>query len=151
MMTKRRYRFTQALAAVALVGALAIPAVATLRSEAPGGMRHTVEWHGTYDGCRHTGGWAKRVWRHDGTQPGPERDPNYPGQKMWDFRCKRPVATVTVTQTVSVPAPGGGTATVTVTATPTHTQTPSPTTTPSTTPTCEPSVRSDHEDECEDD
>jgi len=129
------------IAASIMVGLFAVPVVALARTEAPGGVRHTVEWHGQYDGCRWTGGWAQRVWRHDGTQPGPERDPNYPG-KMWDFRCKRPVATVTQTVVVTVPG-GGSTQTVTVTPTPTPTQTTPP-------PTCEPSVRSDHEDECED-
>jgi uncharacterized protein YjdB len=139
-MTVRRYRVTQALAVLALVASLAIPAFAVSRNEAPGGVRHTIELHGRYEGCKWTGGWAQRVWKHTGTGPGPERDPNYPGQWMWDFRCKRPV-TETVTVTVTAPAPPSGTVTVTTTPTPTVTQTPSP--------SCEPSVRW-NDDDCDD-
>lgn len=112
-----------------MVSMVGVPVVALARTEAPGGVRHTVEWHGVYKGCKATEGWAQRVWKHTGTGPGPEADPNYPG-RVWDFRCKLPV-TVTVTQTVGVPVPP---ATVTVTST--------PTTTPTTTPP---------PDECDDD
>lgn len=131
------------IAASIMIGMFAVPVVALARTEAPGGVRHTIEVHGQYQGCRWTGGWAQRVWRHAGTAPGPERDPNYVG-KLWDFRCKRPFITQTVTATVTVPGGGGSTHTVTVT--------PSPSTSPPSTPpppSCDPDIRSD-DDDCED-
>jgi len=135
-MWKRRF-----IASIVTVGMFAIPVVALAKTEAPGGVRHTIEVHGQYQGCKWTGGWAQRVWKHTGTEPGPEADPNYPG-KLWDFRCKLPIvpATVTVTQTVSVPVPP---ATVTVTVTPSQTPSPSP--------SCEPEVRNDDDEECGED
>lgn len=91
--------------------------------------RHTIEvLDGYHHGCKTTGGWMKRAWRHDpDADGGPEADPNYPG-RMWDFRCKVPAAsdvpggipTATVTlpgATVTVPGPTV-TQTVTVTASP---------------------------------
>jgi len=134
------------IAASIMVGMFAVPMVALAKTEAPDGVRHTIEVHGQYDGCKWTQGWAHRVFKHEPDGPGPEQDPNYVG-KMWDFKCRLPIV-ATVTQTVVVTVPGGGsTQTVTVTPTPTPTQTETQTTPP---PTCEPSVRSDHEDECED-
>ena len=127
------------IATLVMVGMFAIPAVALSKTEAPGGTRHTIEVHGQYQGCKWTGGWAQRVWKHTGTGPGPQRDPNYVG-KLWDFRCKRPVIE-TVTATVTAPGP---TTTQTVTSTATVTVTSTPSGPP---PSCQPDSRND---DCED-
>lgn len=107
-----KYRLFGALVFVAI---FAVPVGISLATESPGGAPHTTEWHGKYEGCKWTNGWARRTWDlMDRNLPGPERDPNYsyPGRngKLYDFRCvKPPVKTVTATATVTAP---GGTVTV---------------------------------------